>query len=153
MAACTLTLFNPRILARLIYEAPERSGLTIKDAAQRMGGVSPNYLARQINPDDEAAKLGVEDFVFLSSVTDLEALDYIERALGRVACPVMPGMDTVALAHLVAKSTREFGEMLADLAISLEDGVVTASEKEHCLTEIHHVLASLAALKSGLESI
>ena len=123
----TINPFNPQVLSNLIYEAPERARKTVKKTAREMGGIDERYLARQLNPNDSGAKLGIEDFVYLSAVTDLEALDYIEQAFGRVSVPIPNCKDTEDshwFKHVAAIS-KEAGECISTLSGALADGNIT----------------------------
>jgi hypothetical protein len=140
--------FNPQILSRLLYEAPDRANKTLRQTADEIG-IDTRYLSRQLNPDDPGAKLGVEDFVHLTGATDTAALDYIEQAFGRVAVPI-PTQDHQAnntqWYNHIARISKETGECISVLATALADGDVSKREVAHCMQETYEAIKALAAL-------
>ena len=148
-----MPIFNPQILSRLLYEAPERTGQTLKHTAQRMGGVSDKYLSRQLNPDDPGAKLGVEDFIFFTAVTDFTPLDYIEETFGRVAVPIPQNCNLSQKGWLehISRVTREAGEAVSALAQAIADEKLTKRERRRCTRETYEAIQALAALWSELK--
>jgi hypothetical protein len=144
-----LKIFNPRHLLELIYEAMDRTGLTQREAARRMGGIDPKYLSRQVNPDDPGAKMGIEDFVYFSAVTDLEALNYIEAAFNRVAFDIpQTGTEPAAAEwwQSIAKISKEAGESVSAIAEALaNDNYIDSKERQICRNEILDAIRALAA--------
>ena len=150
-----MLIFNPQILAQMLYEAPERSGKTLRQVSREMGGIDERYLSRQLNPHDEGAKLGVIDFVFLASVTDLEPLDLIEKAFGRMAVPIPDQLAIQAekpfwCQHL-STIIKETSEASGSLAEALADNAIDDDERKKCLTETIEAIQALTALKVALE--
>lgn len=140
-------IFNPQRLLDMLHEAPERAGVSIKQVAQSMGK-EPKTLARELNPDDDGAKLGVVDFAFLCAETrDCEALDYIETALGRVAFSLPPATAGASELHrTLGQAAREFGEVSEQLMTDLADGRL--DEPEKALKEIADLASVLATLRA-----
>jgi len=141
-------IFNPAILADILFEAPHRVNKRIKTIAIEMGGISDRYLARQINPDDQMAKLGVEEFVYFMSNTDLKPLDYINSVFDRVAIPISNtkvSNESAWLKH-ISNISKEAGEAISVLADHVSDGSLTIDEAEECKKEAYEALQALAAL-------
>lgn len=150
-----MKLFNPQVLSKILYDSPNRANKTIKQTAQQMGGIDERYLSRQLNPDDPGAKLGVEDFVYLTAVTDTEALDYIEQAFNRVAVQIptqCQAHDARWFKH-IASITKETGECVCTLADALADGELTRRELNHCIKETYDAIQALASLWVKLKDI
>lgn len=146
---------DPRRLAKLIREAPDRKKITIRDLAKKMGGVSSNYLCRMINPDDDGAKLGVEDFVYLLAVTDLEPLDYIELVLGRVAVPE-PGPTGTSRRkwhELYATAAVKVAKAQGALALALKDGEVDTDGATKLIKELNEAIAILMEIKHRARAV
>jgi len=148
-----MKIFNPQQLASLLYEAPDRTKQTIKTIAKRMGGIDAKYLSRQLNPDDPGAKLGVEDFIYFSAVTDLAPLDYIEEVFDRTAfvIPMLNPDQPAPIMKLIAKVSKEYSESINQLAKSLEDGVLEKDEIKQCLKENMDLIKACLKKKAYLK--
>ena len=147
-----MTIFNPQWLETLIHEAPERSGKTVRKIAREMGGIDEKYLARQTNPNDNGAKLGIIDFVFYSSVTDLEPLDYINQALNRISIPIPATNGNLTdITKTAAQAIKEFGDLMTAYGNALADGNITPTETETILKEGHEALRAIAQFIKTLE--
>ena len=148
-------IFNPRKLAQMLYEAPEKAGLTIKQAADRMGGIDPKYLSRQLNPDDPGAKLGVEDFVYLLAVCGLDALKYILSVFGYVCfkVPQVGGHMATSMLRIMGNFSKEFSETIREMARSIEDGRIDQKEIARCRKEIHELIEQAAMADAYLASL
>lgn len=146
-------IFNPQWLETLIHEAPDRAGKTIRKIAREMGGIDEKYLARQINPNDTGAKLGLVDFVFYSAVTDLEPLDYINQALDRISVPMPPdaAVKLCDVAKTAAQAVKEFGELMTAYGGALADGNIDQQETEETLKEGYEALRAIALFIRTLE--
>lgn len=142
-----LKIFNPRQLSQLLYETPDRCGKTIRRIASEMGGMDERYLSRQLNPDDPGAKLGVEDFVYFLSTTDLAPLDLIERAFGRIAIEI-PACNQDRKTRLKHASDISIasGECVSTYLDAIADDRLTDSEREECSAKIYAAIKALAAL-------
>ena len=152
-----LKVFNPRNLLRLIDEAPSRTGKSKEAVAHEMGGVNPNTLRRKLNPDDEGAFLHIDELVYLMAVTDLEPLDYLESAFGRVAfnVPKAVGGESDVILVKAGKATQEFGEFLCKCGeITSPDSEggkeITNDEAKSTLKELDDVLRVLASARAFL---
>ena len=150
-----MNIFKPRHLANLLYETPDRTDQTIKRIAERMGGIDQKYLSRQLNPDDTGAKVGIEDFVYLTDVTDFAALDYIESVFDRVAFPIPKASltDPAPIMKLVSKISKEFGESIQELGKSLEDGVLDPDEVKRCRQENRDLIKACVEMDANLEKL
>jgi hypothetical protein len=150
-----MNIFNPQQLATLMYETPDRTGQTLKTIAKRMGGIEPKYLSRQLNPDDPGAKIGIEDFVYFTAVTDFEPLNYIEETFGRTAffIPRLNADDPAPIMKLVAKISKEFGETVQEVAKALEDGVLDKKEIQRCRKENNDLIKACVEMNAYLEAL
>jgi len=148
-----LKIFNPSVLLEMIYSAPGRTKKTNRVISNEMG-IDEKYLSRQINPDDNGAKMGIIDFIYYISSTDLKPLDYIESIFDRIAIPmnlknVLKRQDW--LKH-IAKVSKEAGEAVSVLSDSLaNDGVLDLNEVRKCRKETYEALQVLAALWKDLK--
>jgi len=147
-----MKIFNPSVLVEMIYETPGRVGKSLRKLAHDMG-VDDKYLSRQLHPEDTGAKLGVVDFVFLLSCSDLKPLDYIESIFDRVAIQintknVLQRDDW--LTH-IAGISKEAGEAVSELATAVADNKLTAQEVKKCKKETYEALQALAALWQDLK--
>ena len=117
------------------------------------GNPKDKKLYREINPMDHGAKLGILDLIPLLRATgELGPLYYINQALGLVAFPMPAGSaDRSGLLAKVAEATREFGEMMTELSVSLADGKLTEDERKRCIKETYEAYQALAALYALLE--
>ncbi len=143
-----MPLFNPDYLARLVYAMPENSGLHVSELAQRLGRPS-STLGRELNPDDEGAKLGLAHFVQLTAETgDFGPLDYIESFLGRVAFALPRVVGTAEVLIRLGAASKEFGDVVQQIADDLADG--SLDQHERALKEISEVAQALAALRAAV---
>ncbi|MCB2187661.1 MAG: hypothetical protein KQJ78_14665 [Deltaproteobacteria bacterium] len=146
-----LLLFNPDYLAELLHEMPDRTGKSVADLARAIGR-DRKTLARELNPGDDGAKLGVATFVLLTAASgDLEPLDYIEHHLGRVAVRLARAADPAGLYSLAGRSCRELGEALDTLLADLADGLL--DDPQAVLKEIRDLEQVLAAMKGQVAAL
>ena len=142
-------LFNPEVLASLVHEMPDRSGITLRDLAQA-AGKEYKTLSREMHPDDAGGKLGLDTFTYLVDRSrDFTALDYIETALGRVAFelpPVGPGCGD--LHHSLADAAKECGEVVSQLCSDLADGRL--DQPAEAIREIAEAARALAVLRAAV---
>lgn len=143
-----MPLFNPDYLARLVYAMPENSGLHVSELALRLGRPA-STLGRELNPDDEGAKLGLARFVALTAETgDFAPLDYVESCLGRVAFALPRVVGSAEVLTRLAAAGREFGDVVNQIAGDLADGSLDHHAK--ALKEISEVAQALAALRAAV---
>lgn len=142
-----LKIFNPQVLSRLLYNAPDRSGKTLRQTSKLMGE-SETYLSRQLNPDDPGAKLGIEDFVYLTAVTDLEALDYIEQCFGRVAINLPDKTTNTPFnwLHNISSISKQAGECISTFTDALANGEMTHREARHCEKITYDAIQALSQI-------
>ena len=150
-----MKVFIPQVLAKLLYESPERTGQTLRKVSRRMG-ISEAYLSRQLNPEDPGAKLGVEDFVYLTEVTDLAPLKYIAQAFGQVLVPLPNTGNTTKKEWLkhIAKVSKEAGEVVCQLSGALaDDDDIGPDEAPAVRREVFEAIQALTALWVELQDI
>jgi hypothetical protein len=90
----------------------------------------------------------------LTKATDCFAtLDYIERALGRVAfvVPVI-GADVSEVTAELAAVTREFSHLMKELSLSLADGKVQSQEWPSIALECDHLISRVARLSEAAKN-
>ena len=146
-------LFNPQILAQMLYESPERSGKSLRQVSREMGGIDERYLSRQLNPHDDGAKLGVLDFVFLASVTDLAVLDHIEKVFDRIAITIPKNFDRSRAEWLkhIADITKASGDCISSFSEAIADDDFSKEEREECSKKVYEAMKALASLYQELQ--
>lgn len=151
--------YEPRVHLEIVAGMIHQAGLTITQVARRIGK-KPATLAREINPDDDGAKLSATDEVLITAICGLfDSRDYAEGHLGRCAFQLpraegAPG----EIVEATAQAMVEFGEFLSTSAASMSPGSeggaeVTPEEAEQVLAELRDVeqkFAQLRALFTGL---
>lgn len=143
-----MPLYNPDYLARLVYAMTDNSGLHVSELAQRLG-CPTSTLGRELNPDDEGAKLGLARFVALTAETgDFAPLDYVESCLGRVAFIMPRVVGTAEVLTRLASASKEFGDVVQQIAGDLADG--SLDHHERALKEISELAQALAALRAAV---
>lgn len=105
-------------------------------------------LAEYLNPDIPAKQMKATDLpAFIEAADDNSPIEYLCRLRNLVCFPAPPDIPTLGeISRQVAESTREFGEMLTELSVSLSDGVLTDAERERCRQETYQVRQAVAAL-------
>lgn len=144
-----MKLFKPGRLLHLIYQMPERARITLTELAERLGK-PVSTLGREINPEDDLAKLGVVTFVNLTDETqDFAPLDYIESALGRVAFKLPTAAGLGELHQSIADAAKECADVIQQLCSDLADGRLDAPEK--AIKEIAEAAQALSRLRAVVE--
>ncbi len=139
-------LFSSELLLELIHEIPERSGVPLIQIARSIGR-DRKLLAREMNPGDLGAKLGVVEFAQISAASgDFEPLDYIEQHLGRVAFKAPGAVSLQSLTKLAGQSSQELGDVLNQLLMDIADGRL--DEPAELLKEVRDLEQVLAQLKA-----
>lgn len=151
--------YDPREHCEVVAGMIQRSGLTIERLA-RLIGKNPTTLARELNPDDDGAKLGFTDEVRITAVLGLfDSRDYAETHLGRCAFLLPRAQGQFAdVFETVGRATKEFGEFMTALATSAgpasEGGAeITRTEAERALGELRDVEQQLALARAFLTGI
>lgn len=114
-------------------------------------GISYSYLASAGNPNLEEFHFQLKHLIPLTKATgNYDTLDYIERALGRVAF-VVPSIkgEISEVAEEVAAVTLEFSHLMREMAESLRDGVVHSHEWPAIAKECDHLITRVARLREA----
>lgn len=151
--------YDPRTHCEILVGMIDKSGLTIERVA-RLIGKHPTTLARELNPNDDGAKLGFTDEVKISAVTGFfDSRDYAETNLGRCAF-VLPRAEGsfCDVAEAVGQATKEFGEFLTALAQGMNPESEAGAEISPCeastaLDELKDVEQKLALTRAFLLGI
>ncbi|MCB2190327.1 MAG: helix-turn-helix domain-containing protein [Deltaproteobacteria bacterium] len=151
--------YDPREHCEVVAGMINRSGLTIERVA-RLIGKHPTTLARELNPDDDGAKLSFTDEVKIAAVCGLfDSRDYAEFHLGRCAF-LLPQADGrfADVFETVGRATKEFGEFMTKLAESArpdsEGGAsISPAEAAAALEELKDVEQQLAMARAFLTGI
>jgi len=144
------TLFNPHTVADLLWEAPFRVGKSLKQVAEE-SGLGYKHLSRMLNPHDDGAKLGWEEMVYILAVTDLEPLDAIERAFGRVVMTIPDDtiLDEATLVKLAGEALTSLGEALAQVEPQAGGDLVHPKHNlVHAVSRIDRAISVLGVLRA-----
>lgn len=151
--------YDPREHCEVVAGMIQRSGLTIERLA-RLIGKNPTTLARELNPEDDGAKLGLTDEVKITAVTGLfDSRDYAETHLGRCAFVLPQAQGQFAdVFETVGRTAKEFGEFMSTLAEAAgpasEGGAeITPNEAERALAELKDVEQQFAVARAFLTGI
>jgi regulator of replication initiation timing len=114
-------------------------------------GISYSYLASAGNPNLEEFHFQLKHLIPLSKSSNcFDTLDYIEKALGRVAFTVPSiGPDVSAVATEVAAVTLEFSHLMKELSEALADGVVESQEWPSLARECDHLINKVCRLREA----
>lgn len=129
-----------RTLKDALYHMIHRHPTKSLEAIAEEIGMARSYLTRAALPDpdiDDRETSGVrfplKKLIPLTRATgDYAALDYIERALDRVAVPVpqVSSGDCAELSDHAIKAAAEFGDLMREAHAALADGKITRYERE-----------------------
>jgi len=136
-----------------LHENIHESGVPIKQLCDILG-ISYSYLANAGNPNLEDFNFQLKHLIPLTKATDCFAtLDYIERALGRVAfvVPVIGANVSEVTAELAAV-TREFSHLMKELSAALADGRVQSQEWPSIALECDHLISRVARLSEAAKN-
>jgi len=146
------------ILYEIIHKHPEKS---LEQLAEEVG-MSPSYLTRAALPDKDdvenpdlatGCRFPLKKLIPITRASgDFRLLDHIESALGRVAFELpknRPGMEK--LYAELSKSIKEFGELVRVIGDSMDDGKITAAEREQCKKEGYDLIQAVALLLYTLD--
>jgi len=122
------------------------------NAAAEIAGLSKSDMSNRLNVNMPEHRPTLEGFVLhLLSGMDTEALDVLERAMGRVAFKLPDLADHSDLAGDLAKVGKEFGKVCSSMSAALADGKVTRKEAEAFSAEVDDNIAALAELREAMK--
>lgn len=126
------------------------SGRPAKQIADELG-ISYSYLASAGNPNLEDFHFQLRHLIPLTKATgNYDALDYIERTLGRVAfsVPVIQEDISQVVAEISAM-TLEFSHLMKEMSEALKDGAVHACELPYIARECEHLISRVCRLREA----
>jgi hypothetical protein len=126
------------------------AGRPAKQIADEIG-ISYSYLASAGNPNLEEFHFQLKHLIPLTKATGcFDALDYIERTLGRVAFTV-PALDTdvSAVAAEVGGVAKEFSHLMLEMSKALADGNVQSHEWPAIARECEHLINVVCRLREA----
>jgi len=133
-----------------LHENIHESNVPIKQLCDILG-ISYSYLANAGNPNLEDFNFQLRHLIPLTKATNCFAtLDYIERALGRVAFVVPTiGADVSEVAAEVAAVTMEFSHLMREMSEALKDGAVQTYEWPDIARECEHLIKKVCRLNEA----
>ena len=125
------------------------SGHPAKQTADELG-ISYSYLASAGNPNLEEFHFQLRHLIPLTKATgSYRALDFIERALGRVAFFV-PTLETVSeTAYEVGNLAQKAGAMLTEMGKALENGKIDPEEVKGIEDKCEALITAVCRLRSA----
>ncbi len=136
-----------------LHENIHESSVPIKQIADFMA-ISYSYLANAGNPNmEDGPHFQLKHLIPLTKATgNFSALDYVERAVGRVAFVVPSiGADVSEVITELSSVTQGFSHLLLEMSKALEDKKIRLNEipgiKRECEHLIRNVCRLLAAAK------
>ncbi len=150
----------PATLRDALHEMVLNSPIPAKAQAEEMG-VPLSYLYNAANPQMESHEYQLRLLVPHTRITgNFAALDFLERAVGRVAIPMRkpewPRVRAGAPQELtrgLLKTTKELGDTADALQRSLKDGVFTETEARRCRKETFELLHEVVRLYYDLSQL
>jgi len=118
------------------------SALSVEAIAEQLG-ISASYLYRSVTPDPDTdgpdasgCRFPLRQLIPLIRATgDYQALDFVERALGRVAVPMPPEeISTAELCKCSIQAAAKFGDLMCALDC-VTDGCNTTDDAEWLINE------------------
>ena len=151
--------YDPRVHLEILAGMIRAAGMNVGQVARRIGK-KPATLARELNPDDDGAKLSATDEVLIVAICGLfDSRDYAEGHLGR-CCFVLPRAEgqPAEIVEATAKAMKEFGEFMSATAASMSPGSeggteTTPEEAEAILDELKVVEQALAQARAYFSGI
>ena len=129
-----------------------KSGLSAKEIADLLGKPYPTFMLELGSADSH--KLDANLILPIMKLTESDvAINFLARELGGVYIPIGNAFDTNKVPELTKatlKCVTEFGEFLAEIAPSIEDGIINQKEYNKILKEGHE---ALTAITSVLETV
>lgn len=135
--------------------------LSVEAIAEELG-MAASYLYRSATPDPDTdgpnasgVRFPAKQLVPLIRVTsDYQTLDYMERALGRVAV-VIPSPDNTDLSkelcRCALKAGAEFGQLMQAVEGAMDDGVVSEAERTRIAKEGWEAIQAIMAVVAKCE--
>lgn len=150
----------PATLRDALHEMVFESPIPAKAQAEELN-VGLSYLYNAANPQLEGFEYQLRLLVQHTRITgNFAALDFLERAVGRVAIPLRradwPMPRAIALQALTSgllKATKELGEAAASLHTSLQDGVMNETEARRCRKDVCELLQETTRLYHDLTQL
>lgn len=141
-----------RSLPEAIDCVAHHSDLPLREIAERIGK-SETYLRSACSQYDDSHKFQAELIVPITAATqNFALLDYLERAVGRVAIRLPDQAGRGDVFERTADLTRELGHAIEEIRQALSDGHVTSDEADRVRREIHHLQTAAAALEGCVTS-
>ncbi|WP_302293066.1 phage regulatory CII family protein [Bilophila wadsworthia] len=137
------------ILHELVKDAP--SGLPAKFIAARIGR-DYNTLMSELSRQP-GHKLGADLILPLMQLTgSIQPLDALAAEMGAVCVPLPPAGDGCHPVHRQCMvAVQEFGRLMGATADALEDGTITADERDAIAAKGYEALAAIVALLKAVE--
>jgi len=126
------------------------SSMTLKLQADLLG-IPESTLANALNPNIDNMHYHLRWLIPQTLLLgDFGALDYLEACVGRVAFPMPEVPECVAdLQFELAKTVKEFGDVVSSCGEALEDGRILRNEVKRIEREVHELVRqSLGFLRS-----
>lgn len=150
----------PATLRDALHEMVFNSPIPAKAQAEELG-VGLSYLYNAANPQLEGFEYQLRLLAQHTRITgNFAALDFLERAVGRVAIPLRkhdwPMQRQVAAKDLtqgLLKATKELGDAAAALHQSLQDGEMNETEARRCRKEVFELLQEATRLYHDLTQL
>lgn len=143
-------------LKEALHRWASKSELTFKRQAELLN-IRESTFANSLNPHIEDCHYHLRYLVSHTLLLgDCGMLDYLEACVGRVAFPIPRAPERVAdLQHELARTIREFGEVVTASGEALEDGRIQRNEVRRIEREVHELVRQamgfLQAVKGRME--
>jgi hypothetical protein len=137
-----------RSLSEAVDCVAHHSDLPLREIAERIGK-GENYLRSACSQYDDSHKFQAELIIPITASTqNFAILDYLERAVGRVAIRLPDQASRGDVFERTADLARELGHAVEEIWQALADGHVSNDEAERVRLEIHHLQTAAAALEA-----
>lgn len=147
----------PATLREALYNLIHKSSIPAKAQAEELG-LSLSYLYNSCNSELEGFEYQLRLLAPHTRLTEnYSAIDFIEKALGRVAIEIpdcgCKGHNPETLAAGLMLIAKEMGEAADCVCRSLEDGILGKIEIERCKKETWDLIVQAMKLYKKLESM
>ena len=120
-----------------------KSGLSAKEIADMLGKPYSTFMAELGNADSHKLDANLVCEIIKLTGCD-QALHFIARECGGVYIPLDKNKNTSEeLTKNTLHSVKEFGEFLAEIAPSIEDGIINQQEYKRIIKEGHEALTAI----------